>query len=168
MSQAGTLNAETSDITVNVSYEGNTFSEPVQLKVKPVEDTSAIDNKLTTLLRESKQESSQAHSYDISFVTDDGKEVEPSKDVKVSMNFKNDLSTSDDKKAGWKLYHFVDNDINQVQYLTESTDTDIKETSEGAVESIDLKSNTFSTYTLAGVTYADFSGYLTKSCKSIW
>lgn len=168
MSQAGTLNAETSDITVNVSYEGNTFSEPVQLKVKPVEDTSAIDNKLTTLLRESKQESSQAHSYDISFVTDDGKEVESSKDVKVSMNFKNDLSTSDDKQAGWKLYHFVDNDINQVQDLTESTDTDIKETSEGAVESIDFKSNTFSTYTLAGVTYADFSGYLTKSCKSIW
>lgn len=160
MSQAGTLNAETSDITVNVSYEGNTFSEPVQLKVKPVEDTSAIDNKLTTLLSESKQELSQAHSYDISFVTDDGKEVEPSKDVKVSMNFKNDLSTSDDKQAGWKLYHFVDNDINQVQDLTESTDTDIKETSEGAVESIDFKSNTFSTYTLAGVAY-DFSGYLT-------
>ena len=161
MSQAGTLNAETSDITVNVSYEDNTFSEPVQLKVKPVEDTSAIDNKLTTLLSESKQELSQAHSYDISFVTDDGREVEPSKDVKVSMNFKNDLSTSDDKQAGWKLYHFVDNDINQVQDLTESTDTDIKETSEGAVESIDFKSNTFSTYTLAGVTYADFSGYLT-------
>lgn len=161
MSQAGTLNAETSDITVNVSYEGNTFSEPVQLKVKPVEDTSAIDNKLTTLLSESKQELSQAHSYDISFVTDDGREVEPSKDVKVSMNFKNDLSTSDDKQAGWKLYHFVDNDINQVQDLTESTDTDIKETGDGAVESIDFKSNTFSTYTLAGVTYADFSGYLT-------
>ncbi|MGJ7438883.1 SpaA isopeptide-forming pilin-related protein [Streptococcus equinus] len=161
MSQAGTLNAETSDITVNVSYEDNTFSEPVQLKVKPVEDTSAIDNKLTTLLSESKQELSQAHSYDISFVTDDGREVEPSKDVKVSMNFKNDLSTSDDKQAGWKLYHFVDNDINQVQDLTESTDTDIKETGDGAVESIDFKSNTFSTYTLAGVTYADFSGYLT-------
>ncbi len=161
MSQAGTLNAETSDITVNVSYEDNTFSEPVQLKVKPVEDTSAIDNKLTTLLSESKQELSQAHSYDISFVTDDGREVEPSKDVKVSMNFKNDLSTSDDKQAGWKLYHFVDNDINQVQDLTESTDTDIKETGDGAVESVDFKSNTFSTYTLAGVTYADFSGYLT-------
>lgn len=162
MSQAGTLNAETSDITVNVSYEDNTFSEPVQLKVKPVEDTSAIDNKLTTLLSESKQELSQAHSYDISFVTDDGREVEPSKDVKVSMNFKNDLFTSDDKQAGWKLYHFVDNDINQVQDLTESTDTDIKETGDGAVESVDFKSNTFSTYTLAGVTYADFSGYLTN------
>lgn len=162
MSQAGTLTAETSDVTVTVSYEGDTFTEPVQLKVKPVSDTTAIDNKLTSLLSESKQELSQAHSYDISFVTDEGKEVEPSKDVKVSMNFKNDLSTSDDKQAGWKLYHFVDNDINQVQDLTESTDTDIKETSEGAVESIDFKSNTFSIYTLAGVTYADFSGYLTN------
>ncbi|SFR69865.1 hypothetical protein SAMN05216416_0793 [Streptococcus equinus] len=161
MSQAGTLTAETSDVMVTVSYEGDTFTEPVQLKVKPVSDTTAIDNKLTSLLSESKQSLSQAHSYDISFVTDDGKEVEPSKDVKVSMAFKNDLSTSDDKQAGWKLYHFVDNDVNQVQDLTESTDTDIKETGDGAVESVDFKSNTFSTYTLAGVTYADFSGYLT-------
>lgn len=161
MSQAGTLTAETSDVTVMVSYEGDTFTEPVQLKVKPVSDTTAIDNKLTSLLSESKQSLSQAHSYDISFITDGGKEVEPSKDVKVSMAFKNDLSTSDDKQAGWKLYHFVDNDVNQVQDLTESTDTDIKETSDGAVESVDFKSNTFSTYTLAGVTYADFSGYLT-------
>ncbi|MCO4482585.1 peptidoglycan linked protein (LPXTG motif) [Streptococcus infantarius subsp. infantarius] len=161
MSQAGTLTAETSDVTVTVSYEGDTFTEPVQLKVKPVSDTTAIDNKLTSLLSESKQSLSQAHSYDISFITDGGKEVEPSKDVKVSMAFKNDLSTSDDKQAGWKLYHFVDNDVNQVQDLTESTDTDIKETSDGAVESVDFKSNTFSTYTLAGVTYADFSGYLT-------
>lgn len=162
MSQAGTLTAETSDVTVTVSYEGDTFTEPVQLKVKPVSDTTAIDNKLTSLLSESKQSLSQAHSYDISFVTDGGKEVEPSKDVKVSMAFKNDLSTSDDKQAGWKLYHFVDNDVNQVQDLTESTDTDIKETGDGAVESVDFKSNTFSTYTLAGVTYADFSGYLTN------
>ncbi|WP_270743678.1 hypothetical protein [Streptococcus infantarius] len=161
MSQAGTLTAETSDVTVMVSYEGDTFTEPVQLKVKPVSDTTAIDNKLTSLLSESKQSLSQAHSYDISFITDGGKEVEPSKDVKVSMAFKNDLSTSDDKQAGWKLYHFVDNDVNQVQDLTESTDTDIKETSDGSVESVDFKSNTFSTYTLAGVTYADFSGYLT-------
>lgn len=161
MSQAGTLTAETSDVTVTVSYEGDTFTEPVQLKVKPVSDTTAIDNKLTSLLSESKQSLSQAHSYDISFITDGGKEVEPSKDVKVSMAFKNDLSTSDDKQAGWKLYHFVDNDVNQVQDLTESTDTDIKETGDGAVESVDFKSNTFSTYTLAGVTYADFSGYLT-------
>ena len=55
MSQAGTLTAETSDVTVTVSYEGDTFTEPVQLKVKPVSDTTAIDNKLTSLLSESKQ-----------------------------------------------------------------------------------------------------------------
>ncbi|SEQ12039.1 hypothetical protein SAMN05216346_10537 [Streptococcus equinus] len=161
MSQAGTLTAETSDVTVTVSYEGNTFTEPVQLKVKPVSDTTDIDNKLTSLLSESKQSLSQAHSYDISFVTDDGKEVEPSKDVKVSMAFKNDLSTSDDKQAGWKLYHFVDNDVNQVQDLTESSDTDIKETGDGAVESVDFKSDSFSYYTIVGVAY-DFSGYLTS------
>ena len=72
MSQAGTLTTETSDVTVTVSYEGDTFTEPVQLKVKPVSDT----NKLTSLLSESKQSLSQAHSYDISFITDGGKEHE--------------------------------------------------------------------------------------------
>lgn len=159
---AGSLSAETSDVTVTVTYEDDTFSEPVTLKVSSVSDTSAINDKLTSVLSETKQTLAQAYTYDISFVTDDGKEVEPSKDVKVSMAFKNDLSTSDDKQAGWKLYHFVGNDVNQVQDLTESTDTDIKETGDGAVESVDFKSNTFSTYTLAGVTYADFSGYLTN------
>ena len=163
MTAAGTLSAETSDMTVTVTYEENTFSEPVQLKVSPVADTNAIDNKLTSLLSESKQSLSQAHSYDISFVTDDGKEVEPSKEVKVSMAFKNDLSTTDDKQAGWKLYHFVDNDVNQVQDLTESTDTDIKETGDGAVESVDFKSNT--AYAADAVVYSTIYGkyYKVKS-----
>ena len=46
MSQAGALTAETSDVTVTVSYEGDTFTEPVQLKVKPVSDTTAIDKQV--------------------------------------------------------------------------------------------------------------------------
>ncbi|MGY3780669.1 Cna B-type domain-containing protein, partial [Streptococcus gallolyticus] len=157
---AGSLSAETSDVTVTVTYEDNTFSEPVTLKVNPVSDTSAINNKLTSVLSETKQSLAQAYSYDISFVTASGKEVEPSKDVNVSINFKNTVSSSE-LQSGWKLYHFVNNDVNKVEDLTEQTDTTINQDGSDNVTSVDFKSDSFSNYTIAGVTYADFSDYLT-------
>ncbi|MBJ7541713.1 hypothetical protein JG537_08325 [Streptococcus sp. SL1232] len=157
---AGSLSAETSDVTVTATYEDNTFSEPVTLKVSPVSDTSAINDKLTSVLSETKQTLAQAYTYDISFVTASGKEVEPSKDVNVSIAFKNAVLNSE-LQSGWKLYHFVDNDVNKVEDLTEQTDTTINQDSSNSVISVNFKSDSFSNYTIAGVTYADFSDYLT-------
>ncbi|SDK24254.1 SpaA isopeptide-forming pilin-related protein [Streptococcus gallolyticus] len=156
---AGTLSAETPDVTVTVTYEDDTFSEPVTLKVNSVSDTSAINDKLTSELSKTKQSLSQAYSYDISFVTASGEEVEPSKDVNVSLAFKNAVASSD-LQSGWKLYHFVDNDINNVEDLTDKSDTTINQDSSDSATSVDFKSDSFSTYTVAGVTYADFSDYL--------
>lgn len=156
---AGSLSAETSDVTVTVTYEDDTFSEPVTLKVSSVSDTSAINDKLTSVLSETKQTLAQTYSYDISFVTASGEEVEPSKDVNVSITFKGAVSSSE-RQSGWKLYHFVDNDVNKVEDLTEQTDTTINQDSSDSVTSVDFKSDSFSTYTIAGVTYADFSDYL--------
>lgn len=157
---AGSLSAETSDVTVTVTYEDDTFSEPVTLKVSPVSDTSAINDKLTSVLSETKQTLAQAYTYDISFVTASGEEVEPSKDVNVSIAFKNAVSSSE-LGGNWKLYHFVDNDVNKVEDLTEQTDTTINQDSSENVTSVDFKSDSFSNYTVADVTYADFSDYLT-------
>lgn len=158
---AGSLSAETSDVTVTVTYEDDTFSEPVTLKVSSVSDTSAINNKLTSILSETKQTLAQTYSYDISFVTASGEEVEPSKDVNVSITFKGAVS-SFERQSGWKLYHFVDNDVNKVEDLTEQTDTTINQDSSDSVTSVDFKSDSFSNYTIAGVTYPDFSQYLTS------
>lgn len=160
MVAAGTLSAETSEVTVTVTYEDNTFSEPVTLKVNSVSDTSAINDKLTSELSKTKQSLSQAYSYDISFVTASGEEVEPSKDVNVSLAFKNAVGSSD-LQSGWKLYHFVDNDINNVEDLTNKSDTTINQDSSDSATGVEFKSDSFSTYTVAGVTYADFSDYLT-------
>lgn len=157
---AGSLSAETSDVTVTVTYEDDTFSEPVTLKVSSVSDTSAINDKLTSVLSETKQTLAQAYTYDISFVTASGEEVEPSKDVNVSIAFKNAVSSSE-LGGNWKLYHFVDNDVNKVEDLTEQTDTTINQDSLENVTSVDFKSDSFSNYTVADVTYADFSDYLT-------
>lgn len=157
---AGSLSAETSEVTVTVTYEDNTFSEPVTLKVNSVSDTSAINDKLTSELSKTKQSLSQAYSYDISFVTASGEEVEPSKDVNVSLAFKNAVGSSD-LQSGWKLYHFVDNDINNVEDLTDKSDTTINQDSSDSATGVEFKSDSFSTYTVAGVTYADFSDYLT-------
>lgn len=157
---AGSLSAETSDVTVTVTYEDDTFSEPVTLKVSSVSDTSAINDKLTSVLSETKQTLAQAYTYDISFVTASGEEVEPSKDVNVSIAFKNAVSSSE-LGGNWKLYHFVDNDVNKVEDLTEQTDTTINQDSSENVTSVDFKSDSFSNYTVADVTYADFSDYLT-------
>lgn len=157
---AGSLSAETSDVTVTVTYEDDTFSEPVTLKVSSVSDTSAINDKLTSVLSEAKQTLAQAYTYDISFVTASGEEVEPSKDVNVSIAFKNAVSSSE-LGGNWKLYHFVDNDVNKVEDLTGQTDTTINQDSSENVTSVDFKSDSFSNYTVADVTYADFSDYLT-------
>lgn len=159
MVAAGTLSAETSEVTVTVTYEDNTFSEPVTLKVNSVSDTSAINDKLTSKLSKTKQSLSQAYSYDISFVTASGEEVEPSKDVNVSLAFKNAVGSSD-LQSGWKLYHFVDNDINNVEDLTNKSDTTINQDSSDSATGVEFKSDSFSTYTVAGVTYADFSDYI--------
>lgn len=139
---AGTLSAETSDVTVTVTYEDNTFSEPVTLKVNSVSDTSAINDKLTSELSKTKQRLSQAYSYDISFVTASGEEVEPSKDVNVSLAFKNAVGSSD-LQSGWKLYHFVDNDINNVEDLTNKSDTTINQDSSDSATGVDFKSDSF-------------------------
>ncbi len=156
---AGTLSAEISDVTVTVTYEDDTFSEPVTLTVSPVSDTSAINDKLTSELSKTKQSLSQAYSYDISFVTASGEEVEPSKDVNVSLAFKNAVESSD-LQSGWKLYHFVDNDINNVEDLTDNSDTTINQDGSDSLAGVDFKSDSFSTYTVAGVDYADFSDYI--------
>lgn len=157
---AGSLSAETSDVTVTVTYEDDTFSEPVTLKVSSVSDTSAINDKLTSVLSETKQTLAQAYTYDISFVTASGEEVEPSKDVNVSIAFKNAVSSSE-LGGNWKLYHFVDNDVNKVEDLTGQTDTTINQDSSENVTSVDFKSDSFSYYVL-GETYADFNQYLTS------
>lgn len=152
---------ETADnLTVVADFTQGTFTEEVSLKVRPIADTGEINQKISTVLRETKQSLSKALSYDISFINAAGQEVEPQKEVTVSLQF-NAAITSSKLQSSWKLYHFIGNDINHVEDLTHESDTNIEQDSSENVKSIGFKSDSFSTYTLAGVTYADFTEYLT-------
>lgn len=157
---SGTLNAETSDVTVNIDYEDGTFSEAVDLKVTPVTETTAIDQKLTSYLANKKQKLVQTRTYNITFLNKNGDEVEPSKDVKVSMNFKSNIQSSS-VPSDWKFYHFAGNNLDNVEDLTSKKDTTITQDSSDSLTNVEFTSNQFSEYTIADVTYADFAPFLT-------
>ena len=159
--QAGEFTKEADNVVVKVTYGQDTFAEKVSLKVTPIKNTSAIEEKLKSELAKENRELTTSHSYDISFVNAAGKEIEPAKEVSVSMTFKSDLSKENERQEGWKLYHFIDDKHQKVEDLTDEKATDIKETEDGAVNEVVFKSDTFSTYTIAGKTYEDFADYLT-------
>lgn len=164
--EAGTFTVETDDAVVTVDYDADTFTEEVALSVRPLENSSAYEVKINDLLNQQHQTLTVAHSYDIAFKNKDGVEIEPSKEVKVSIDFKNKVSLSENLQAGWKLYHFKENKVEAVEDLTQEKTTTIAETTEGDVTGVEFKSDSFSPYVLAGVQYADFKGYLTGGSVS--
>ena len=157
--QAGSFSQELDNAVVTVSYEAETFTEAVSLKVTPIDDSSGYEQKLSSLLEEKNQILTQAYSYDIAFVNATGVEVEPSKAVDVSIQFK-DAVTSTNLQDGWKLYHFVNNDVNEVEDLTDDKATDIKQDNLENVTSVEFKSDSFSPYVIAGTSYEDFKPYI--------
>jgi hypothetical protein len=124
-SQSGRLQASADNVVVTVDFTAGTFAEPVSLVVQSVGTTEKINQRLSTVLRETKQSLSKALSYDISFRNASGQEVEPQKEVTVSLQF-NAAITSSKLQSSWKLYHFIGNDINHVEDLTHESDTNIE------------------------------------------
>lgn len=157
--RAGSFSQELDNAVVTVSYEAETFTEVVSLKVTAIDDSSGYEQKLSSLLEEKNQILTQAYSYDIAFVNGAGAEVEPSKAVDVSIQFK-DAVTSTNLQDGWKLYHFVNNDVNEVEDLTDDKATDIKQDNLENVTSVEFKSDSFSPYVIAGTSYEDFKPYI--------
>lgn len=157
--QAGQFEVEADNVIVKVSYEAETFTEAVSLKVSAIDDSSGYEQKLSSLLEEKNQILTQTYSYDIAFVNATGVEVEPSKAVDVSIQFK-DAVTSTNLQDGWKLYHFINNDVNEVEDLTDDKATDIKQDNLENVTSVEFKSDSFSSYVIAGTSYEDFKPYI--------
>lgn len=168
--QAGQFEVEADNVIVKVSYEAETFTEPVSLRVTPIADTRKIEDKLNDVLKENKQSLIESYSYDISFINAAGVEIEPSKEVSVSINFKNALASSEIQE-GWRLYHFINNNMDQVEDLTTETATVIDQDKSENVTEVSFKSDSFSTYTLGNVTYQSidiFSPKITAQGRSTY
>lgn len=157
--QAGSFSQELDNAVVTVSYEAETFTESVSLKVTAIDDSSGYEQKLSSLLEEKNQILTQTYSYDIAFVNATGVEVEPSKAVDVSIQFK-DAVTSTNLQDGWKLYHFINNDVNEVEDLTSDKTTEIKQDRAENITGVEFKTDSFSPYVIAGTSYEDFKPYI--------
>lgn len=141
---AGSLFAEHENITVQVNYEAHTFEQPVRLQVLPSEDSTKYSDRVSSILEENSQIVQQAHSYELSFLTESGEKIEPQKEVRVSFTFKNSIPV-EKSSTKWKFYHFKNNDLDSVEDLTDKTEI---KTDETGLTSIEFSSDSFFNYTL--------------------
>ncbi|HFI2440002.1 TPA: SpaA isopeptide-forming pilin-related protein [Streptococcus suis] len=146
---AGQLTAELEQAVVKVNYEAGTFDQTVKLRVTPTQDSTEYNDKITTVLEEEKREVLQSHSFDISFLNELNQEIEPQKEVKVSLTFKHAVSGKTRTDSEWRLYHFKDNDVNNLENLTEKTEINKDET--GNISEIEFSSSSFSNYSFVEV-----------------
>ncbi|MCR4998964.1 MAG: VWA domain-containing protein [Lachnospiraceae bacterium] len=107
--------ASVDDATVTVIVEEGTFSEPVTLQVSKIEITDEIQAKLDEQAIAEKKSIESVTAYDISFINEAGAEVEPAKQVQVSIAT-SEVNTGDDAS----VYH-VDEATSSLEDMNAST-----------------------------------------------
>ena len=96
-------------------------------------------------------------AYDITFVDEDGNEIEPNSEVKVSMKYKQaaipeEITEEDAKDAEVSVMHLEENadgNVAKVVDMGEAGKVDTLETTDGnKVEKVEVKTESFSVYTI--------------------
>ncbi|WP_036609369.1 hypothetical protein [Oribacterium sp. P6A1] len=146
-------------VSVTASYGISTFEGDVSLRVSAVksEDKKNAEEAFNKLLKDEKLYVRNLYTYDISFIDEDGNEVEPDGNVSISMEFTEPVVTEENSEV--KIYHIENNDLNRVKDLTESSETVVSEDSDGAVQKIEFSSESFSKYAMVetGINIADLA-----------
>ena len=101
-------------------------------------------------------------AYDISFVDEDGKEVEPDGNVKVTMEYKKDIMPEEvkgtEKDLGVTVMHLEENGKGQVKKVVDmgadvGSKASVETTDNGKVKKAEFVTDSFSTFTLAWQEY---------------
>lgn len=138
-----------------VLSEAGILPRGVELKVVPVVEKEELDRVESLLNANVKAEDDTITgflAYDISFVKD-GVEVEPSGEVKVSLNFKETVlpeqvqENKNDRLKNIELYHLVEINQNDVQ-VKKVENADFETTKDAAVKNVDFTVESFSTFVL--------------------
>lgn len=160
------LTFENDDVIVTVSEvaEG-AIPEGAELKVVPIleEDDNTrlqyeeVQKQLQNKALEIESEIKGFLAYDIFFVDENGNEIEPSSEVKVSMKYKQaaipeEITAEDAQNAEVSVMHLeedADGNVSQVVDMGEAGKVDTLETTdENKVEKVEVKTESFSAYTL--------------------
>lgn len=151
-------------ITVSEVAEG-AIPEGAELKVVPIlkddADTQTqyaeVEQKIQEKAAETETEIKGFLAYDITFVDEDGNEIEPNSEVKVSIEYKQaaipaELSEEDAKNTEVSVMHLeedADGNVSQVVDMGEAGKIDALETTDTKqVEKVEVKTESFSYYTI--------------------
>lgn len=160
------LTYENDDVIVTVSEvaEG-AIPEGAELKVVPIlkddaetqEQYTEVEQKIQEKAAETETEIKGFLAYDITFVDEDGNEIEPNSEVKVSMEYKQaaipaELSEEDAKNTEVSVMHLeedADGNVSQVVDMGEAGKVDTLETTDAKqVEKVEVKTESFSVFTI--------------------
>lgn len=166
---------EDSTVTISVTAEAGIVPEGAELSVTPIEKTEITDsmseedkaeaekiNAQYDLTEKKLTEDSEANeetmegflAYDISFIID-GKEVEPSGDVKVVMDFKEAAvpeGVSEDATVEVKHLKEVESAADGVVVEDMAGKATVESTDKAEVQKVEMTSDSFSTFTITWTT----------------
>ncbi len=158
------LNYEDDDVKIHVEeVTEEAIPNGVSLKVTPItvekdkDEYAAVEEKLQEKASEEEYEIAGFLAYDICFVDKDGNEIEPSGDVKVTMEYKEavlpETVTEEVENLDVTVMHFEEDENGEVAEVvdmveTESIEAEVKTTENAEVEKAEFVTDSFSTYTI--------------------
>ncbi|MDD3278188.1 MAG: VWA domain-containing protein [Lachnospiraceae bacterium] len=164
---------ENDDVTITVTADKKgIIPEDSELKVVPIlaEDKTTKDQYQDVKEQLEKKAEDEAYdiagflAYDISFVDKDGKSVEPKGDVKVSIDYKQEVipeevDTSSEANLDVTVMHLEENNSGEVKavvdMVADETKTATVDTADSAkVRKAEFESDSFSVYTVVWTTAA--------------
>lgn len=162
-----TLTYEDDDVIVNVdAYTENAIPAGAALKVVPIKPDDAeteeqykeVEEQLNKKAENEEYDIAGFLAYDITFINENGEEVEPDGDVKVTMEYKNEVipeevKAEDDTALDVTVMHLEENskgDVKEVvDMVADSSKEALIETTEDAkIKKAEFVTDSFSAYTI--------------------
>ena len=151
-------------VTVSEVNEG-AIPEGAELKVVPIlkNDTETqaqyteVEKKIQEKAAETETDIKGFLAYDITFVDEDGNEIEPNSEVKVSMEYKEaaipaELTAEEAQNAEVSVMHLEEDDagnVSKVVDMSEAGKVDTLETTDAKqVEKVEMKTESFSSFVI--------------------
>lgn len=160
------LEYENDDVIITVSEsEAGAIPEGAELKVVPIleddkdteEQYKEVEDQIQKKAEEDEKQIAGFLAYDISFVDDEGNEIEPDSEVKVTMEYKQpalplqdtDLETKDAEVSVLHLEEDTDGNVTQVVNMDEADQLDAIETgNSNQVQKVEMRTESFSVYVI--------------------
>lgn len=164
------------DVTINVNaYTEDAIPTGASLKVVPLrsdkketeEQYKEVEKQLNKKAENEEYDIAGFLAYDISFINENGEEVEPNGDVKVTMDYKRDAIPEGVKEASdldVTVMHLEENksgEVKDVVDMNEENNVEALETTDNKVQKVEFVTKSFSVYTITWKRYNNDSYPLT-------